>query len=318
MVDFAKQVARQSAPKEVDPIQLYAGLDRRSDTGPLRPAQDFVLREWHSNHRGAADGIIKLHTGQGKTIVGLLVLLSKLNEGAGPCLYLSPNKFLADQTCAQAERFGIPVLNGNQSSDLPLDFTQGRKIYVATVQKLFNGLTKFGLRGSSVPVGSIVMDDCHACIDAMKQACSVYLRSDEEAYKELVDLFSQDLEDQGAGTYLEIKEGDYTSLLPVPYWSWIDRIDDVTTIIGKHREKPSLRYAWPILRDRLESCYCIVSGSGLEIIPYLMPIETFGSFVGAKHRLYMSATVSDDSFLVKGLRLNPQIISNPIIYPNEK
>ena len=146
MVDFAKQVARQSAPKEVDPIQLYEGLDRRSDTGPLRPAQDFVLREWHSNHRGATDGIIKLHTGQGKTIVGLLVLLSKLNEGAGPCLYLSPNRFLADQTCAQAERFGIPVLNGNQSSDLPLDFTQGRKIYVATVQKLFNGLTKFGLR----------------------------------------------------------------------------------------------------------------------------------------------------------------------------
>lgn len=91
MVDFAKQVARQSAPKEVDPIQLYAGLDRRSDTGPLRPAQDFVLREWHSTHRGATDAIIKLHTGQGKTIVGLLVLLSKLNEGAGPCLYLSPN-----------------------------------------------------------------------------------------------------------------------------------------------------------------------------------------------------------------------------------
>ncbi len=317
MIDFAKQVARQSAPREVDPIQLYAGLDRRSDTGPLRPAQEFVLREWHNNCREAADGIIKLHTGQGKTIVGLLALLSKLNEGVGPCLYLSPNKFLADQTCAQADRFGIPVLNGNQASDLPLDFTQGRKIYVATVQKLFNGLTKFGLRASSVPVGSIVMDDCHACIDAMKQACTIYMSSDEDGYQELLELFSRDLEDQGAGSYREITDGDYNALLPIPYWSWIDRKEEVTTIIGKHREKPSIRYAWPVLRDMLDACNCIVSGSGLEITPHLMPIDTFGSFAGAKHRLYMSATISDDSFLVKGLRLNPEVIKNPIVYPNE-
>ena len=162
MVDFAKQVARQAASRELDPIKLYAELDRRSDTGPLRPAQEYVLREWHDNRRESADEIIKLHTGQGKTIVGLLTLLSRLNEGAGPCLYLSPNKFLADQTCSQAERFGIPVLNCNQATDLPLDFTQGRKIYVATVHKLFNGLTRFGLRAASTSVGSIVMDDCHA------------------------------------------------------------------------------------------------------------------------------------------------------------
>jgi len=318
MVDFAKQVARQNAPREVDPIQLYAGLDRRSDTGPLRPAQEFVLSEWHKNHRGEADRIIKLHTGQGKTIVGLLALLSKLHEGVGPCLYLSPNKFLADQTCAQAERFGIPVLNGNQLSDLPLDFTQGRKIYVATAQKLFNGRTKFCLHANSVSVGSVVMDDCHACIDVMKQACSINLSSEDDGYQELLNLFSQDLEDQGAGTYLEIEEGDYNAMLPVPYWSWIDRLDEVTAIIGKHREISSIRYVWPILRDRLESCYCIISGSGLVIAPYLTPIETFGSFAGAKHRLYMSATVSDDSFLVKGLRLNPRIISNPIVYPEER
>jgi replicative superfamily II helicase len=253
MVDFAKQVARQNTPREVDPIQLYAGLDRKSDTGPLRPAQEFVLSEWHNNHRGEADRIIKLHTGQGKTIVGLLALLSKLHEGIGPCLYLSPNRFLADQTCAQAERFGIPVLNGNQLSDLPLDFTQGRKIYVATAQKLFNGRTKFGLHANSVSVGSVVMDDCHACIDVMKKACSIYLSSEDDGYQELLNLFLQDLEDQGAGTYLEIKEGDYNSMLPVPYWSWIDRIDEVTAIIGKHREASSIRYVWPILRDRLES-----------------------------------------------------------------
>jgi replicative superfamily II helicase len=318
MVDFARQVKKQATSKELDPIKLYSELDRKSDTGPLRPAQDFVLREWHENRRESTDEIIKLHTGQGKTIVGLLTLLSRLNEGLGPCLYLTPNRYLADQTCAQAERFGIPVLNCNDTNDIPLDFIQGHKIYVTTVHKLFNGLTKFGLRSNSISVGSIVMDDCHACIDAMKNACSIYLKSEEGGYKEILDLFSNDLEEQGAGTYREIMDGDYNSILPVPYWAWIDRKDEVTKIIGNYRDSDSIRYAWPILKDTLDACYCIVSGRGLEITPYITPIETFGSFARAKHRLYMSATVSDDSFLVKGLRLDPQKINNPIIYPDEK
>ena len=84
MVDFARQVKKQATSKELDPIKLYSELDRKSDTGPLRPAQDFVLREWHENRRESTDEIIKLHTGQGKTIVGLLTLLSRLNEGLGP------------------------------------------------------------------------------------------------------------------------------------------------------------------------------------------------------------------------------------------
>ena len=317
MVDFAKRVAKQAAPKELNPIALYEGLDRRSDTGPLRPPQEFVLLEWHENRRESTDEIIKLHTGQGKTIVGLLALLSKLNEGIGPCLYLSPNKFLVEQTCAQADRFGISVINGNEVNDLPIDFLQSKKILIATVQKLFNGLSKFGLRASSVPVGTIVMDDCHACIDSIKKACSIELASNSEAYREIIQLFSRDLEDQGVGTYREILDGEFSSLLPVPYWAWIDRKDEVTNIIGRHRQDPSIRYSWPILRDILDTCTCVISGSSLEIAPYLAPLEIFGSFSRAKSRLYMSATVTDDSFLVKGLRLDPMSISNPIAYPNE-
>lgn len=318
MVDFGKHIKKRPTDRPVDPVELYDRLDRLSDTGPLRPAQEFILGEWHSRRRQERDLIVKLHTGQGKTVVGLLMLQSRLNEGVGPAVYLCPNRFLADQTCQQAQRFGIQVRNGNTADELPAEFLNSQTIYVCTVHKLFNGLTKFGLNADSIPMGVVVMDDCHACIDSIKQACSIILKAATPAYGELVQLFAADLGDQGAGTFSDIQAGEYDALLPVPYWAWIDRRDEVTAIIGKHRQHDTIKFVWPVLRDMLDQCCCVVSGKSLEITPYIPPLHQFGSYFKAKYRVFMSATVTDDSFLVKGLRLSAQTISNPLTYPKEK
>jgi replicative superfamily II helicase len=71
------------------------------------------------------------------------MLQSRLNEGLGPALYLCPNRYLVEQTCAQAQRFGIQTCIAE--GELPQQFLDGTSILVATVKKLFNGLTKFGL-----------------------------------------------------------------------------------------------------------------------------------------------------------------------------
>lgn len=166
------------------------------------------------------------------------------------------------------------------------------------------------------------MDDCHACIDSIKQACSITLRREPKQafglYAELLQLFSEDLLEQGAGTFSEISEGEYDAFLPVPYWAWIDRRDEVTRIIGKYRQDNAVKFVWPILKDMLDKCFCVISGSGLEITPYVPPLSQFGSFYKAKHRIFMSAIVTDDSFLVKGLRLSSPTITKPLIYPKEK
>ncbi len=91
MVDFSKRLAKKSVAKPTLPSEIYEQLDRRSGKGPLRPAQVSVLDTWHSKFSGKQDVILKLHTGQGKTLVGLLILQSKLNEGKGPALYLCPS-----------------------------------------------------------------------------------------------------------------------------------------------------------------------------------------------------------------------------------
>ena len=105
MVDFKKRLGGKGVAKATDPVDIYATLDRAHDKGPLRPAQKAVLGEWFKDHQATRDVIVKLHTGQGKTLVGLLMLQSRLNAGHGPAVYLCPDHFLIDQTCEQARQF---------------------------------------------------------------------------------------------------------------------------------------------------------------------------------------------------------------------
>ena len=107
MVDFKKRLSGKKVIAPTDPVALYDTLDRAHDKGPLRPAQQAVLVEWYTSRREQNDVIVKLHTGQGKTLIGLLMLQSRLNDGKGPAVYLCPDNFLITQTCDQARQFGI-------------------------------------------------------------------------------------------------------------------------------------------------------------------------------------------------------------------
>ncbi len=316
MVDFKKKLGGKVGAKPTDPIKLYDTLDREADKGPLRPAQEAVLKEWIARQGTTRDVIVKLHTGQGKTLIGLLLLQSRLNAGHGPVVYLCPNNHLVEQTCEQARQFGIRTCTSE--GDLPDEFLNSQTIFVTSVQKAFNGKTKFGLKNHSVTVDTILMDDAHACSDSIRNQCRIHIPKEEQAYSLLKALFATDLEQQGVGTYADIENHKRDALLPVPYWSWIPHEADVASILSKNAERKSIRFAWPILKDYLHYCQCIISGIAVEIEPYVAPLDVFGSYSNAKHRIFMSATVTDDAFLVKGLQLSPETITNPLTYDAEK
>lgn len=170
MIDFRKKIAVGTAIVKTNPIEIYDTLDRASDKNALRPAQLAVLEDWWNNYKDKKDVILKLHTGQGKTLLGLLILQSKLNLNQGPVLYLCPTYNLVTQTCEQATQFGIKYCTIGADKNIPMDFYDSKSILITSVHKLFNGLTKFGLRNRSESVGSIVLDDSHACIDAIQKA----------------------------------------------------------------------------------------------------------------------------------------------------
>ena len=315
MVDFKKRLAGKKAEKPTDPVKLYDTLDRAHDKGPLRPAQLSVLEDWFQHHREKRDVIVKLHTGQGKTLIGLLILQARLNDAKGPALYLCPDNFLIDQTCEQAKQFGISTCKADP--ELPDAFLNSEKILITSVQKLFNGLTKFGINRKSISVGTLLMDDAHACSDIIRENCRIRIPSTESAYDALKTLFAEDLEQQGSGTFADICNEKRDALLPVPYWAWIGRESEVANILSANADRPSVRFAWPLLKDILSNCQCVISGTAVEIEPYIPPLASFGSYWDAPHRVFMSATVTDDAFLVKGLQLAPETIIAPLTYSKE-
>lgn len=318
MLDFKKRLKNKSGPKKVNPVEIYDSLDRRSEAGPLRPSQEKILLEWFLERRERNNNIIKLHTGEGKTLIGLLILQSKINSGDGPCLYVCPNKYLAEQVRQEAKKFGIPQADISKSNELPDDFLLGTKMLITHVQKVFNGRTIFKLNNQSVDVGAIIFDDSHACIDSIKDALTIKVAKDHTLYKTAMTLFSEDIRDQGEGSFLEIECGDYNTMLPIPYWSWYEKKDEITQAIINSRDDMEIKFVWPVIKDQIANCQAFISGNVLEISPSLMPIDCFGSFSRAKHRVLMSATTQDDSFFIKGLGFDITSVTTPLTNHEQK
>lgn len=319
MIDFSKRMNKGKIEKKVLPTDIYNDLDRKSEAGPLRPSQERVLKDWYEQYNGKKNTIVKLHTGEGKTLVGLLILLSKMNQNNGPSLYICPNIYLVEQTCLEAEKFGIPYCKINrESNEIPEAFLSSQKILITHVQKVFNGKTIFGLRGKSIDVGTVVLDDSHACIDSIKDAFTIKIPSELPLYKEILELFEEDLCEQGEGTLLDIKSGAYDSLLPIPYWSWINKVSELTSLLGKHASEKEIMYVWPIVKDNIKKCQAYISGNKIEISPIYVPIDYFGSFNNARNRILMSATTQDDSFFIRGLGFSLEEVQKPLINPDLK
>ncbi|MGO2242255.1 MAG: DEAD/DEAH box helicase family protein [Halomonas sp.] len=316
MVNFrSKIVASNESDKSFHPHDIYEDLDRATDKGPLRPAQHYVLNDWYLNRRDDKDVVLKLHTGQGKTLVGLLMLQSIMNAKSTPALYVCPNNYLVEQVIKQAKSFGVKCLPFED--DAPVEFENGEAILVCNAHKAFNGKTKLGKDVSLYPNVSIVLDDAHACAETIKESCIITLDSDKVAYKGLVSLFEDDLVGQGAGTFEELKNGAYEAFLPVPYWAWYEKEAEVLSILSQSLKLNEVKFAWEIIKDMMKDCYCVISGTQLKIAPYQTPINGFNFFDSAKHRILMSATMIDDSFLINDLDISSEAIVNPVVYPDE-
>ena len=92
--------------------------------------QKRVLTDWHNNRFDDKDLILKLHIGEGKTLVGLLMLQTYLYNGKGPCIYVCPNKSLFQQVMREASKFGFNYCSTDIG--IPSDFLNGKSIFIYT------------------------------------------------------------------------------------------------------------------------------------------------------------------------------------------
>lgn len=312
MVDF-KKLKGATAPRPSEPQALFHSLLREGDYQYLRDVQKDVLDAWYAR-RTERDFIIKMNTGSGKTLVGLLMLQSGLNDQIGPALYLCPTAQLVQQVVAQAKRYGIAVVE-DQGGALPIDFLNKKKILVAQFQTFFNGMSRFGVvdgRHPPIPLGGLLIDDAHSCVARAREKVSLSFDSEHPLYTRLFELFRSTLEQQNRPVAAELENGTTYATLAVPHWAWVAAIGDVSTAIGKHQSEDAVKFTWPLILHDLELFQCIVSSASIDIYPFAVPIERVPSFVKATRRFFLSATLVDDSALVRDFGVESDAARTPI------
>lgn len=291
------------------PREIYAALANRP-WPYLRHEQGEVLEEWFDKHRDRRDVVIKQNTGGGKTAVGLLIAQSTLNEGIGVAVYLAPDRYLAAQVRAEAHKMGLAV-----TDSVDLAFRRGRTILVTTFQKLVNGRSVFGVVGDSrdkLDTGIVIVDDAHAALATTEAQFRLTIPAGHPAYEPLTDLFASDLKAQSPKGWADIQASDYTATVPVPFWSWTSRQDDVMALLHPHADTDDFKFTWPLIAGVLELCSTTVSSRDIQISPPCPPISMIPAFANARRRVYLTATLADDSVLVTDLDADPKDVQQPV------
>ena len=311
-----------NSKNSTDPYEIFMGLaERQGKYSYLRNVQDEVLKAWYAN-RGNKDNIIKMNTGSGKTVVGLLILKSCLNEGEGPAVYVVPDRYLVKQVCKEARLLGIKVVcdeydeekNCTYKGEDSREFREGRAIYVTNIHKVVNGKSVFGMRRKledNSTIGSMVVDDVHACIDTIGEQHTLHISALNPIYNEIVKQLGVDTNEGGA------ERENYRTLVPFEKWQKEHKaiMKMVEKEPGSTDWKNEQMFKMPLMRDNWATANCVITANEIEITLKGTRLDKIRSLNQAKRRIYMSATLSDDSAMVStfGLRIkeNDEIVISP-------
>ena len=312
-VDFTKfQIKSDKAP--IHPRDVFSALSGRAEGfGYLRDVQGQVLDAWFKR-RTDRDVVIKMNTGTGKTVVGLLALRSSLNEGIAPALYVAPDNFLAGQAAAQAKSLGIEYVDNPDSAE----YISGKSIGIVNIHKLVNGRSVFGGPGGRInplEIGMVVVDDAHACVRTVEQQTTVSIPRVHPAYDNMLKLFETDLRSQSYSTFIELQSNAIGAILRVPISGWAERQSNVIQLLQRlhlDEDDSTLQFSWPFLKDILPACQAIFSSESFEIHPLCPPTNNIVSLESADRRMYLTATLPDDSVLITHFGVSTEAAVKPI------
>lgn len=314
MIDFNKYSSGGgSGPLDpTDLLKLFESLDRFASHTELRKAQVEACQIL-TNTRQRRDTVLKVSTGAGKTTLGLLYLRSLALEKQRPVVYLCPNTQLVAQVLAEAKALGIAAVDypGSEPHVDPTGMS-GEAIIVCTYKKLFTARTTFDRDDVHLSPSALVLDDAHAGIEEVRDAFTIRFEYDNDLATRMRKLFEAPLRSAMPGVWSGVEREDPAALLEVPYWIWRTVLDQVRDMLADHMNDEELRFVWGHLRDRLELCRCIIGGAGIEIAPDVPPVEHVRAYNEANHRLFTSATLADDSALVRELGCDPNAALDPV------
>jgi|JFJP01.1.fsa_nt_gi Superfamily II helicase len=311
-IDFGKINISNTSNTAVNPRDIFMALPSKKE-GKFEYPRDVQTQVWDHwfSRRDERNLVIKMNTGSGKTVVGLLILKSCLNEGKSPAVYVVPDKYLVKQVSGEAEDLGIEVTNDTNSPR----FLSGKAILVVNIYKLVNGKSVFGVgdEGRKIEIGSILIDDAHACLDTVEDQFMLKIDSQNNAYQEIYSCFKESLHNQCDTKASEIENRDLDAYMQVPFWSWQSKISDISQILIQHRDENWIKFVWPLLKESLPLSRCVVSSDKIEISPHCIPIDMIPSITNACRKIFMTATLVDDSILCSHFGITEDSINKPVI-----
>lgn len=317
MVDFRKMKDSLQGRVSERPSDIFSRLPKPDYIDDLHQSQAEVLESWYSKRNSCRDFILKLHTGGGKTLVGLLVAMSSMIELGKGALYLVENRQLVDQVVTQAEELGIPAIPYSGKGSLNGNFRNGKAILVASYAALFNGRTAFGLEGDPDPeeVSVIVFDDAHSSFDAIRDTFTLEIKYNDNPllYAELCAPFREAFGAIDKQTtyddFLNGIRGISNETLEVPYWAWEREYQSIASLLSKRAAEynaesnddtsKNLFFKWPLIKNDLKYCRAIVSKDDFSITPYLPMVDKFPTYTTSPRCLFMSATFADDGNVIR-------------------
>lgn len=316
MVDFKKLRAGKTKPNPVNPREIFHSLPKPVGINDLYASQAEVLDAWHGR-RTDKDVVVKLHTGGGKTLVALLMAQSIMNETGLPVLYLTPTTQLVGQVLAKSREYGIAAVPYVKKQALPTEFEEGKAVLVGAYETLFSGRSKFGVRGSNkqpVKVGAIILDDAHVALSNVRKSftLTIDVKNHKDVYQEIVGRFRPAFREIGRiGSFDDVTSGKDFGVVEVPSWAWQQRLPELQDYLATVTDNVD-PFVWPFLRDILAVCHCLISRTAVTITPLLPAVDLLPTFADCPRRIYMSATIADDSEIVRTFDASAAAVGKPV------
>lgn len=312
-MDFSKLTVPASAKRPTAPIEIFEKLPNLPGTpNDIWRGQTHALTEWH-NHRRANDVLISLNTGAGKTLVGLLVAQSLVNEGVENVVYVCATIDLVKQTAREAAKIGLTCttrVEGAFDNDL---FASGRAFCITTYHALFNGLSN--IRRKFFP-GAVIFDDAHVAESILRQ--SLTLRIENQKHPELfrgvcslLEPYFQNL--QRRGEFKDTQDGNHPTIVFALTSALRQCEQQLSALFNRHNieSHKDLKYPFAYLKDKLDRCTIIFGNGACEIAPPFLPVLALDVFDRPIRRIYLSATLNYKTDIARAFGRVPEVAIEP-------
>lgn len=260
----------------------------------LRPGQKLVLAKYASDHLSTLDLAIEMPTGEGKTLLALLVADYALDQGRSVA-YLTGTRQLAERVEDEAGKLGLDVVRfasrdyGGAKLD---DYHQALAVGVMNYWVYFNS------KPVPQPADLVIFDDAHLAEQPLSGLQTLRIPDKvgaaRELYRTICDLVVAHtdaypgLRAMHDGTALP---GTPPELLSFSDWAAILSAARAAIEKSSYVEDKEFRYVWPRVREHLGHCGVLIGSSGIEIRPYHPPTTLNPGYSQAKQRIYLSATL---------------------------